>query len=133
REQTMVGAPWIREERCVVIAEQRDDPATCRARLRAQLVESEDHADAVTSAVDVIADGDEKLPSLRRVPDDVASAVARGETRGNEQLVELLQPAVHVAHRPERVEIGEELLGGDRDPGSRWRDGSGRFPARGGR
>src|SRR5438132_1487109 len=125
REEVTVRSLQIREKGSLVVAEQRDDAAARRRGLRAQLIEPEDHADAVAPPVDVIAQGDQQLSRLCAVPDDAVFALARDEIRNHEELIELFQPPMDVADRPERVEICAKLLGGERHPGRGRRERTG--------
>ena len=113
-----------------MVAEQRDDAAARRRGLLAQLIEAKDHADAVAPPVDVIAQDDQQLSRLCAVPDDAVFALALDEIRNHEELIELFQPPMDVADRPERVEIGAKLLGGERHPGRGRRKRTGRLRAR---
>ena len=120
----------ICEEGSLVVAEQRDDAAARRRGLLAKLIEAKDHADAVAPPVDVIAQDDQQLSRLCAVPDDAVFALALDEIRNHEELIELFQPPMDVADRPERVEIGAKLLGGERHPGRGRRKRTGRLRAR---
>ena len=99
-----------------MVPHEHDQPAAGSGRFRLQSFQEQDDAHALLPAVQQVADHEQDLARPLAVPGD-APRLVDAQPGGDEELLELAQPAVDVTDRPEHVVASAQLLRGNGDPG----------------
>jgi len=115
-QQVAGGQGGIGQEFDLVVPHEHDQPAAGSGRFRLQSFQEQDDAHALLPAVQQVADHEQDLARPLAVPGD-APRLVDAQPGGDEELLELAQPAVDVTDRPEHVVASAQLLRGNGDPG----------------